>query len=291
MKGTSHSKEKYSIIKNAKKKGSFFMKNQPIGMFDSGIGGMTVFQEVKEELKNEKILYLGDTLNFPYGGKSRESIQALTKKGLEFCYQKGAKILVIACGTATSQALEEIKKSMPVPVIGIIEPTIDYIQEKKDLKKIGVIATAGSIRSQGWQKALKKARPDLEIKTNACPLLAPMAEEGWIKNEVARLTIQEYLKDMHDIDALILGCTHYPLFEELIQEELGKEIELINTGKLVAKKLKEILKRTDSFNEEKVDFKKQYQIFVTDQEPNLDRMTNLILKNEKMKDQIQLVRI
>lgn len=267
------------------------MKNEPIGMFDSGIGGMTVFKEVKQELENEKIVYLGDNLNFPYGAKSKEKIQELTKKGLEFCYQKGAKILVIACGTATSQALDTVKDMMPVPVIGIIEPTIEYIKSKKEIKKIGVIATAGTIRSKGWEKALNEAIPGLEIKTNGCPLLAPLAEEGWIKNEMARLTIREYLKDMHDVDALILGCTHYPLFEELIREELGEKIELINTGKLVAKKLKQILIETNSLNEERVDFEKQYQIFVTDQEPALEKMTNLILQDEKMKGQIQEVRI
>lgn len=267
------------------------MKNEPIGMFDSGIGGMTVFKEVKKELENEKIVYLGDNLNFPYGAKSKEKIQELTKKGLEFCYQKGAKILVIACGTATSQALDTVKDTMPVPVIGIIEPTIEYIKSKKEIKKVGVIATAGTIRSKGWEKALNEAISGLEIKTNGCPLLAPLAEEGWIKNEMARLTIREYLKDMHDVDALILGCTHYPLFEELIREELGEKIELINTGKLVAKKLKQILIETDSLNEEKVDFEKQYQIFVTDQEPALEKMTNLILQDEKMKNQIQEVRI
>lgn len=267
------------------------MNTQAIGMFDSGIGGMTVFKEVKEALQDEKIIYLGDNINFPYGAKSKEAIQELTKKGLTFCQEKGAKLLVIACGTATSQALDVVKDAMQVPVIGIIEPTIEYITSKENIHTVGVIATAGTIRSQGWEKALKGAKPELTVKTNACPLLAPLAEEGWVDNEVARLTIREYVKDMHDVDALILGCTHYPLFEKVLREELGSDIELINTGKLVAKKVKEILIATDQLNNEPVDFPEQYQIFVTDQTPSLEQMTNLIFQNEQMKEQIHRVRL
>lgn len=267
------------------------MNTNPIGMFDSGIGGMTVFKEVKEALASEKIIYLGDNINFPYGAKSKETIQELTKKGLTFCQERGAKLLVIACGTATSQALDVVKDTMQVPVIGIIEPTIEYIASKENIHTVGVIATAGTIRSGGWEKALKEARPELCVKTNACPLLAPLAEEGWIENEVARLTIREYVKEMHDVDALILGCTHYPLFEKVLREELGDKIELINTGKLVAKKVKEILSKTEQMNTNPVDFSHQYQIFVTDQTPSLEQMTNLIFRNEQMKEQIQKVRL
>mgnify|MGYP001024502540 CR=1 FL=1 len=267
------------------------MNSNPIGMFDSGIGGMTVFKEVKEALANESIIYLGDNINFPYGAKSKETIQELTQKGLDFCQEKGAKLLVIACGTATSQALDTVKDKMKVPVIGIIEPTIEYIARKESLHTVGVIATAGTIRSGGWEKALKIARPDIQVKTNACPLLAPLAEEGWVENEVARLAIHEYVKEMHDVDALILGCTHYPLFEKVLREELGSEIELINTGKLVAQKVKEILTEQDQLGSQPADFSKQYQIFVTDHTPSLEQMTNLIFQNEKMKEQIQKIRL
>lgn len=219
------------------------MNLNPIGMFDSGVGGLTVLREVMKELPNEDVIYLGDTKRFPYGTKSKEIIIECTKSAVEFFIQHNVKMIVIACGTATSQALEEVQKIYNIPIIGIINPTVEYLKKEKNNKKIGVIATTGTINSKSWEKNLLKAINNVEIISKSCPLLAPMAEEGWTDNEIAKLTIHEYLKDIGKVDKLILGCTHYPLFSKLIQNELGTDIDVINTGVIIAKYLKEYLNK------------------------------------------------
>ena len=170
------------------------MNRNAIGMFDSGVGGLTVMKEVITELPEEDIIYLGDTKRFPYGSKSKETIIKCTKQAIDFLLTKNVKAIVIACGTATSQALDEVKQIYNIPIIGIIEPTINYINDKDNIRSVGVIATAGTINSKSWEKNLFKMNPNLEVISKACPLLAPMAEEGWTENEIAKLTIKEYLK-------------------------------------------------------------------------------------------------
>lgn len=263
------------------------MDNRPIGMFDSGVGGLTVLKQIIKEHPNENIIYLGDTKNLPYGNKSKENIIKLTKKGIEFLISKGVKAIIIACGTATSQALEEAQKCYDIPIIGIIDETVEYVKEK-GYKNIGVIATHGTIRSKEWQNKLYKSITDAVINAKACPLLAPMAEEGWTDNEVARLTIKEYLKDLKDVECLILGCTHYPLFSHFIKEELGEEKEIINTGKILSQKInKELINDTIEKNE--FDKKRQIQIYQTDKDENFIKVASQILQDEKIDEEIQIV--
>lgn len=257
------------------------MDKRPIGMFDSGVGGLTVLKEVINSNPNEDIIYLGDTKRFPYGSKSKESIIELTKNGIDFLISKNVKAIIIACGTATSQALEEMKKIYRIPIIGIIDPTVKYIKEKESLRKIGIIATSGTIRSKGWQTNILKQIPKAKIKNKACPLLAPMAEEGWTDNEIAKLTIKEYLKDVKDVDCLVLGCTHYPLFKKIIVEELGENVEIINTGEMVSKDLKEILASSDMQND--VNNHGNYKIYLTDTETNFINVASKLLENENIK--------
>ena len=257
------------------------MDKRPIGMFDSGVGGLTVLKEVINSNPNEDIIYLGDTKRFPYGSKSKESIIELTKNGIDFLISKNVKAIIIACGTATSQALEEMKKIYRIPIIGIIDPTVKYIKEKENLRNIGIIATSGTIRSKGWQTNILKQIPKAKIKNKACPLLAPMAEEGWTDNEIAKLTIKEYLKDVKDVDCLVLGCTHYPLFKKIIVEELGENVEIINTGEMVSKDLKEILASSDMQND--VNNHGNYKIYLTDTETNFINVASKLLENENIK--------
>lgn len=257
------------------------MDKRPIGMFDSGVGGLTVLKEVINSNPNEDIIYLGDTKRFPYGSKSKESIIELTKNGIDFLISKNVKAIIIACGTATSQALEEMKKIYRIPIIGIIDPTVKYIKEKESLRNIGIIATSGTIRSKGWQTNILKQIPKAKIKNKACPLLAPMAEEGWTDNEIAKLTIKEYLKDVKDVDCLVLGCTHYPLFKKIIVEELGENVEIINTGEMVSKDLKEILASSDMKND--VNNHGNYKIYLTDTETNFINVASKLLENENIK--------
>lgn len=257
------------------------MDKRPIGMFDSGVGGLTVLKEVINSNPNEDIIYLGDTKRFPYGSKSKESIIELTKNGIDFLISKNVKAIIIACGTATSQALAEMKKIYRIPIIGIIDPTVKYIKEKESLRKIGIIATSGTIRSKGWQTNILKQIPKAKIKNRACPLLAPMAEEGWTDNEIAKLTIREYLKDVKDVDCLVLGCTHYPLFKKIIVEEVGENVEIINTGEMVSKDLKEILASSDMQND--VNNHGNYKIYLTDTETNFINVASKLLENENIK--------
>ena len=265
------------------------MDTRPIGMFDSGVGGLTVLKEVIEQNPNENIIYLGDTKRFPYGSKSRQSIIELTKNGIDFLITKDVKAIIIACGTATSQALKEVKKMYDIPIIGIIDSTVDYIKSKEELRNIGIIATAGTIRSRGWQKRLDREIENIKIYNRACPLLAPMAEEGWTNNEIAKLTVHKYLKDFPEIDALILGCTHYPLFKKLIEKELNESIEIINTGEILSKYLKEYLEKEQKQN--KKDNVGNYEIYLTDTETNFVNVAEKLLKVPDLSEQIKKAHI
>lgn len=262
------------------------MDIRPIGMFDSGVGGLTVLKEVKEYCPNESIIYLGDTARFPYGNKSKESIIEITKSGIEFLISKNVKAIVIACGTATSQALEVVKDNYDIPIIGIINEAASYIKEK-EYKKVGVIATVGTIRSKGWENKINEYAPNASILSKACPLLAPMAEEGWIENEVAKLTIKEYLKGLNDIECLVLGCTHYPLFKKVIEEELGKDKELINAGEILAKRLNKILK--DKNIENKSEKVTEYEIYLTDMETNFVEVASKLIQDTNIKEKIKKI--
>lgn len=212
------------------------VEEKPIGMFDSGVGGLTVYKEIKNKLPNKKIIYIGDTKRFPYGSKTKETIIQASIECINFLLSKNVKQIIIACGTATSQALDTVRNIYKVPIEGIISPTVRYIS-KKNYKKVGIIATRGTIKSNAWEEQIKKENKKITIYNKACPLLAPMAEEGWTNNEIAKLTIKEYLKDFESLDALVLGCTHYPLFENIIKEYMPNT-DIINTGKIIADELK-----------------------------------------------------
>lgn len=260
------------------------MDKRPIGVFDSGVGGLTVLKELQIKLKNENFVYIGDTASFPYGSKSKKTIIELCKKRIENLIDLDVKMIVIACGTATSQALDEMKKMFNIPIIGIIEPTVEYLKKEK-IKRIGVIATSGTIRSKGWQNEIEKNIENTKIENKACPLLAPMAEEGWTDNEIVKLTVHEYLKDFEDIEALILGCTHYPLFKKLIVEELGENVKIINTGEMAADKIQQYINEDKIAN--KLDNVSNTKIYLTDLESNFIKVAkNLININDKKIEKI-----
>lgn len=244
--------------------------NCPLGMFDSGVGGLTVYKEIKKVLPKEKIIYIGDTKRFPYGSKTKKLVTIYSKECINFLIKKGVKKVIIACGTATSYAYDEIKDNYNIPVEGIIEPTINYIKENK-YKKVGIIATRGSINSKAWEKKLKKSVPNINIIARACPLLAPMAEEGWTNNNIAKLVLKKYLTGMDNIDALVLGCTHYPLFEKLIKEILPK-VKIINPGKILANRLK---KEVNSKGSNKED-----EFYLTDNQCNFINVAEKLLKKK-----------
>lgn len=228
------------------------MDKRPIGIFDSGVGGLTVLSEIKKQLPNENLIYLGDTKNFPYGSKSKEQIIEFAIQNAEKLKNLEAKIIVIACGTATSQAIDILKEKFDVPIMGIIEPTVEYVKSK-NIHRIGVIATEGTIKNGAWEKNLKSQIKNIEVINKACPMLATIAEEGRATSKEGKKVIKEYMEPFKNgkIDKIILGCTHYPVYQELIRKELGYPVELINTGVTVSKKLAEYLKRFNLQNTRK----------------------------------------
>jgi len=264
------------------------MDNRPIGMFDSGIGGLTVFEEVKKKNPKEQIIYLGDTKRFPYGSKSKESIIEISKQCVEFLIQNNVKLIIIACGTATSQAIEVLQQEYDIPIIGIIQPTIEELKSKESKGKIGVIATKGTIRSDAWRTNLIKQIQEIEVINNPTPLLAPLAECGWIDNKVAEAAVYEYMKELKDVDKLILGCTHYPLFTPLIRKELGEKVEIINTGEKVAEYLKRFLEKNDMQSKER---KSKDKIYLTDIEEAFIETARIFLPNKEILEEIEKIEL
>ena len=255
------------------------MNNKAIGIFDSGVGGLTVLSEIRKTLPNESIVYLGDTKNFPYGNRSKEEIIQFAIQNVEILIKKQVKIIIIACGTATSQALEIVKEMFDIPIIGIIEPTVQYIKEQ-NYNDVGVIATEGTIRSRAWEQKLKEKMPQINVTNKACPMLATIAEEGKAQSPEGRKVIKEYMIPFKEkqINKIILGCTHYPIYEQIIRDELGYEVELINTGNTVSKYLKKYLEENKLENNQKI---KTEKIYLTKPEKEFKKIAKNIL-NENL---------
>lgn len=253
------------------------MDDRPIGVLDSGIGGITVLKELKKILPNENFVYLGDTKNFPYGEKSKDEIIDYTRTNIKLLLNENVKLVVIACGTATSQALDMVKTEFEIPIIGIIEPTVNYISKLK-LNKIGVIATTGTIRSGVWEKKIKEKNKNINVINRACPLLASIAEEGKAKSEESLKAIHEYMKIFkeHNVDTIILGCTHYPIYNEIIKNEFEYDVNLINTGISVANDVKRLLEDNNMKNNVK---NGEDKVIVTENISEFDKKIEKILKN------------
>lgn len=259
------------------------MNTKPIGVFDSGIGGLTVLKQLEELLPKENFIYLGDTLNFPYGEKSKEEIIKISKKNIEYLINQDVKLIIIACGTATSQSIDVMKEIFNIPIIGIIEPTVEHVKNK-NIKEIGVIATTGTIKSKAWEVNLKNKIPNIEIFCQACPVLASLAEEGKAKSKESLDAIHSYMQIFKDnnIKDIILGCTHYPIYDEIIRNEFEYEVNLLNTGKAVASYVKRFLKKKNIVNENNEKF--ETKIIITKEEKDFDKKIKNILKSTKKLD-------
>ncbi len=210
--------------------------SSPIGVFDSGIGGLTVVQAIGEALPHERLVYLGDTGRTPYGTKSQDVVRRYSEENAAFLADKGIKLLVVACNTASAVALPGLRAQLDVPVIGVIEPGAEAAVAATANGKVGIVGTESTIRSGAYVQALRRLRPQLEIYTRACPLFVPLAEEGWVDNDVARSTVRLYLASLKTsgIDTLVLGCTHYPLLAATIGEEMGAAVALVDSAKATA---------------------------------------------------------
>lgn len=216
---------------------------RPIGVFDSGIGGLTVLQELVSILPSEDFIYLGDTARLPYGTKSNEVITRYSRENTEFLLAKGIKLLVVACNTSSAVALAEITGHTMVPVVGVIEPGARAAVKASRSGKIGVIGTEATIASGAYTRAIQALKPGLEIYTRACPLLVPLVEEGWTDNEIAERTVAHYLESLKasGIDTLLLGCTHYPLLRRLFERILGPRVRIVDSATATAGAVRERL--------------------------------------------------
>lgn len=237
---------------------------RPVGVFDSGIGGLTVFKAIREILPHESLIYLGDTARVPYGTKSSETIVRYSLENAEFLLNRDVKAIVVACNTSSAYALPAIQSKNGVPVIGVIEPGAQAALKATKNNHIGVIGTNSTINSNQYAKVLKSLNSELKIISLACPLFVPLAEEGWVDNEVAFAAAKRYLETMknEDIDTLILGCTHYPLLKSVIGKVLGDKVKLVDSAISTANTLKQMLNENNLNAKEKA--QPEYHIYVTD---------------------------
>ena len=257
------------------------MNDAAIGVFDSGIGGLTVAKEIKKLLPRERVIYLGDTARLPFGSKSPATIQRYSLQIAEFLLKRGIKILVIACNTASAWALEQVEAFSPVPVVGVILPGCSEAVKSTRKKKVGVICTSATRRSEAYPVGIRELDPQIHVVTRQCPLFVPLVEEGWLDSEATDLIIAEYLAPLkqQNIDTLVLGCTHYPLLKQAISRFMGDEVEIICSSEATAKEVKKVITRLDYLREHNGE-KDLY--YLTDYSPSFQRITNLFMEDEKI---------
>jgi glutamate racemase len=221
------------------------MNTSPIGIFDSGIGGLTVARAVYERLPHESTVYFGDTARVPYGPKSPETVRRYSLEILDWLLAQRVKAVVIACNTSTAHALDTLQARSPVPVIGVIEPGARAAAAASGRGPIGVIGTAGTIASNAYARAIQRRRPEARVEQVPCPLLVPLVEEGWFEHPAAELVAREYLEPLRagGVDTLVLGCTHYPLLKPLLQRIMGADVRLIDSGEETAAVVERVLGR------------------------------------------------
>jgi glutamate racemase len=249
-----------------------------IGIFDSGIGGLTVLKELVNAMPQEDTIYLGDTARVPYGTKSPETVTRYALEIATFLVKRDIKLLVVACNTASAVSLETLQKRFPIPVVGVIEPGARRAAAVTRTGKVGVIGTEATIKSSAYTRAIKRINPALEVITQACPLFVPLAEEGWTDNEVARLTAQKYLLTelkQRGVDTLVLGCTHYPLLKEIIAETMGEDVLLVDSAEETARTVRDILLKRRLLRPEAE--KGNHHYFVTDVPAGFIRVGNRFL--------------
>jgi glutamate racemase len=249
-----------------------FPNQNPIGIFDSGVGGLTVFAEVRKILPNESVFYLGDTARVPYGSKSVDVIRRYSLANVNMLATLGVKAVVVACNTASAAALSFLQNCFSnLEIIGVIDPVVEYLCTRPELKKIGVIGTNTTIASKAYQNALLGKRGDLDVVARSCPLFVPLVEEGLFDGEITEKIIDMYLGAMKksSLDALILGCTHYPMLRQAVFDYFGGKVEILDTAFHTARKLAAVLSENSAENSGP---KESDRFFVTDS-PDSFRVT------------------
>lgn len=254
------------------------MSSAPIGIFDSGIGGLTVVKAVREALPNENIIYFGDTARVPYGIKSEKTVRSYALEIADFLLERDVKMILIACNTVSASARRDIKeKAGNIPVLDVITAGTQAAMQFPHHKHIGVIGTLATIGSRAYEKAIRENNGDVNITAESCPLLVPLAEEGWTDNEIAEQIVRKYLQkfEKRDINSLILGCTHYPLFKPMIRKVLDDpNIEIIDSGLSIAKMAREKLIESKLQNPTP---KGDFQCFVSDRPQRFQELAERFL--------------
>ena len=246
------------------------MKNKPIGIFDSGIGGLTVLKEISRILPNENIVYFGDTARVPYGTKSKETVIKFSVQDADFLMDLDVKMIVVACNTASSLSLDVLKRRYDIPVVGVIEPGARKAASATDKMKVGVIGTKATVASGIYEKEVKSFNPGVSVVSASCPLFVPLVEEGWLTGAITKRIAKVYLEPIKKsgIDVLILGCTHYPLLKSVIRDIIGRKVLLVDSAKETAKEVKKIIEESGMRKNTKE--KPSYRFYVSD-EPSLFR--------------------
>jgi len=234
----------------------------PIGIFDSGIGGLTVVKEVIRQLPSENIIYLGDTARVPYGTKSSKTVITYSQSNSKFLISKGIKLLVIACNTASAVAIQSLRWDLDISVLGVLEPGARKAVNTTNNNKVGVIGTPSTIKSGAYKKSIENINPDIQVYSQPCPLFVPLAEEGWLDDKISEQIANRYLESLNKsgIDTLILGCTHYPLLKDLIQKVVGEDIKLVDSAEETAQEIKRTLLEINLLNKNKSNSKKEFYL-------------------------------
>jgi glutamate racemase len=257
--------------------------NKPIGIFDSGIGGLTVMKELIRRLPFEDVIYFGDTARVPYGIKSKETVVRFSVENVLFLMDLNVKLIIVACNTSSSLALSKLKRNFKVPIIGVITPGVQAAVESTRSGRIGVIGTAATIGSGVYEKEIKRRNPKLKVFSKFCPLFVPLAEEGWFKDKVAYEVAERYLSPLKKakVDTLILGCTHYPLLKQVIRKVMGEHVRLVDSAKQVAIEAENIL-RSEGIGSSKKK-KPNHKYYVTDKPDTFLRFSKWFLKVDSSK--------
>ena len=254
-------------------------KTAPVGVFDSGVGGLTVAREISRQLPNENIVYFGDTARVPYGSKSQNTIIRFSEQIIRFLKTKQVKTIVIACNTASALALDAVRDEFDVPVMGVVIPGARAAVEATKNRKVGVIGTDATVQSGMYTKIIQGMDPQVEVVEKACPLFVPLVEEGFKEHAVTQEIIEYYLESMRssDIDAMILGCTHYPLLRSKIRSYMGEKIQIVNPAYETAMDLKKLLAKRGMENDGSTEQHSRYSFYVSDAAEKFRRFANTVM--------------
>lgn len=255
-------------------------RTAPVGVFDSGLGGLTVLAAIRRRLPAESAVYLGDTARVPYGPKAAETVRRYALEAVDFLLERGVKAIVVACNTATARALPEVERRAQVPVLGVVEPGGAAAVSVSRGGRIGVIGTRGTVSSRVYHEVIRRLRPGAEVWEQACPLFVPLVEEGWTEGEIARLTARRYLDPLlrRGIDTLVLGCTHYPLLKPLLTNVVGPSVTLVDSAESTAAALEALLGDRELLTDTEAGTK--YRYYVTDAAARFDVLARRLLGEE-----------